>query len=195
MRDAYALDALARLAELLEGCEAPWVVGGSTGLLARGARLDREPRDLDVYADERSIEELHDRLAHYATDSPAWSETERYSSVLSHYRIGRTTVELVGRFRVRTNESEYFTEVEHFLFPNGDRWHSDHQEARLVPLGHELLFNLLRDRADRAYEVRELIRRNPERHIPILKELIRRNRLSEGIVESALDFGRKGGAR
>ena len=120
MHTGDPLSALKRLAELLDGCDARWVVGGSTGLALRGAKLDREPRDLDIYADRDAVYAIHQRLAAYAMDGPAESETDRYRSVLSHYKLEDTIVELVGDFRIEARESVYQTEVEHSLYPYGD---------------------------------------------------------------------------
>lgn len=178
--------ALSRLARLLDGCDAQWVVGGSTGLALRGAKLDRAPRDLDLYADRGAVAELHRRLAAYATDRPADDETDRYRSVLSHYELDGTTVELVGDFRIEARDSSYATEVEEALIPRADAATVDGRHVKLIPLGHELIFNLLRDRMDRASVIGEMIAADAERHVPILRELIARNRLSDEVVRQAL---------
>ncbi|MBO9597746.1 MAG: hypothetical protein J7559_08005 [Cohnella sp.] len=180
------VSALRRLAELLEGCDARWVVGGSTGLALRGAKLERAPRDLDVYADREAIREIHRRLAAYALDGPADNETDRYRSVLSHYKLEDTTVELVGDFRIAARGSVYRTEVVHSLYPNSDPANAEGMTVMLIPLGHELIFNLLRDRMDRAEVVGRLIADDPERQLPLLRALIDRNRLAGDIAEQAI---------
>lgn len=187
MQNGYPASALTCLADLLEGCEARWVVGGSTGLVLRGAKLDRSPRDLDIYADLASIPAIHERLAAYALDGPEPNETARYRSVLSHYRMEETLVELVGNFQVSAPGSNYVTEVDRFLFPEGDSASitARGQTVRLVPLGHELVFNLLRERMDRAIVAGALIAQNPSRHLPVLLALLERNTLSGEIVEKA----------
>ncbi|WP_256757278.1 nucleotidyltransferase domain-containing protein [Cohnella sp. WQ 127256] len=180
--------ALARLAAMLDGCKATWVVGGSTGLVLRGAKLDRAPRDLDIYVDNASVSIVHERLSSYALDEPVDNQTERYQSILSHYNIIGTQVELVGDFRVSAYQSLYTTEVSPFLFPNSDKISVEGYEVPLVPLGHELIFNLLRDRKDRAEVVGHLIRQAPERHLPILHALLKRNSISSDIAAEALNL-------
>ncbi len=144
----------------------------------RGAEIGRPPRDLDIYADEEDIAALHARLADIALDPPAMDESGRYRSILSHYAIGETVVELVGAFRVRSGESLYQTEVRRLLHPLGDRFEADGCAVRLVPLGHELIFNVLRERPDRCRMIGELIRNDPGRHLPALQTLLSRNQLS-----------------
>lgn len=186
MNDADSVTGLARLVQVLEGCGAGWVVGGSTGLALRGAQLGRAPRDLDIYADESSVWKIHDRLQADVIDGPVWSETERYKSMLSHYRLDSITVELVGQFQVEALDSRYVTEVDAVLFPLADRYELHTGAVHLIPLGHELIFNLLREREDRAAAAARLIARQPERHMPIMQQLIARNVLSEQVVNAAL---------
>lgn len=177
----YPAQTLARLAERLETCGALWVVGGSTGLAMRGADIGRPPRDLDLYADEEDIPAIHACLADFAADEPQVSVTDRYRSILSHYTIGDTSIELVGSFQVRKDKSFYRTEVRSLLHPLGDSHFIGGSAgcfARLVPLGHELIFNVLRDRPDRCRIAGGLIARDPKRHLPILRTLIERNELS-----------------
>ncbi|XID94252.1 hypothetical protein ACF3MZ_06940 [Paenibacillaceae bacterium WGS1546] len=178
MRNEVPAAALAKLAALLDR-EIRYVVGGSTGLALRGAALERPPRDLDLYVDETEIGLAHAKLREYALDGPEESTTDKYRSILSHYRIGGTTVELVGRFRVSAGQSVYATEVNEVLYPASDWLGPPGGEIPVVPLGHELLFNVLRDRPDRAALAGRLIADRPEQHMPLLQELVRRNRLSD----------------
>jgi hypothetical protein len=186
MHTGNSVFALKHLAELLDGCDAKWVVGGSTGLALRGAKLDTAPRDLDVYADRDAVRGIHERLASYAVDGPEDNETQRYRSVLSHYRIADTVVELVGDFRIAARGSTYITEVEQLLYPHGDIADAAGMKVRLVPLGHELIFNLLRDRMDRAEVAGNMIAANALRHWTTLRELIERNQLADDVAEQAM---------
>ncbi|QMV44364.1 nucleotidyltransferase domain-containing protein [Cohnella cholangitidis] len=186
MRSDWPVSALAQLAAMLGNCEARWVVGGSTGLALRGAHLDRAPRDLDIYVDNDTVDLVHERLQALALDGPVENTTERYYSTLSHYRIDDTMVELVGSFRVSALECLYITEVNGFLYPNCDKIDLDGHEVPLVPLGHELIFNLLRERQDRALVAGKLIAADPLRHLPLLQRLIGRNAISNTIAEEAL---------
>jgi hypothetical protein len=192
MMSAGAVAALDRLAVMLEGGEARWVVGGSTGLALRGAALERAPRDLDIYVDGSAIKAVDGKLRSYALDGPMENRTERYYSVLSHYRIEGTLLELVGDFRVSAKQSSYLTEVDDFLFPNGDRFPVASHSVSVVPLGHELIFNLLRERTDRAAIAGRLISAEPARHLPMLRELIRRNKISQPIAAEALRLAGEG---
>jgi hypothetical protein len=182
------VQALARLSGALDGCGALWVVGGSTGLALRGADLGRPPRDLDLYADEEDAVRLHERLAEYAVDEPAESVTGIYRSILSHYRIAGAAVELVGGFRVRTESSRYSTEVRECLHPLGETWSADGYPVRLTPLGHELIFNVLRQRPDRCRAAGDLIRQHPDRHLAALGRLLARSGLSEEDAAAVLRY-------
>ncbi|MDG0789681.1 hypothetical protein OMP38_01570 [Cohnella ginsengisoli] len=177
------LRALSAFAALTGDCDARWVVGGSAGLALRGARLASAPRDLDIYADAAAAAALHERAAGWASDGPAWDETGSYRSLLSHYRYGGVTIELVGDFEVQVPGSRYRTEVDAFLYAHGDDWmpYDGARPIRLMPLGHELIFNLLRERRDRALEAARLIRLEPETHLPALQRLAARQSLSGDI--------------
>ncbi|WP_123040815.1 hypothetical protein [Cohnella candidum] len=178
MDSLYPADAVADLAGRLSGIGAVWVVGGSTGLAMRGADIGRAPRDLDLYADEADAARIHRALAASAVDEPAWSSTERYRSMLSHYTVAGTPVELVGEFRIETGGSLYRTEVASVLYPEGDSIAAGPHAVRLVPLGHELIFNVLRDRPDRCGLIGRLIREQPMLHMPALENLLKRNVLA-----------------
>ncbi|MFC5467785.1 nucleotidyltransferase domain-containing protein [Cohnella suwonensis] len=196
MNDAESSEAaLAKLSELLEASGARWVVGGSTGLALRGAELGRAPRDVDLYADGRDVRPIHERLAGFAIDVPAEDETDKYRSILSHYDLHGTIVELVGQFRVAARDSVYETEVSDFLFPSGDEVRLEGRSVVLVPLAHELVFNLLRDRRDRAEATGALMAADPERHRPLLERLLERNRISEEIVALARTYAGCGECR
>ncbi|WP_217592746.1 hypothetical protein [Cohnella sp. GbtcB17] len=177
------VQALSAFAAMTEACGARWVVGGSAGLALRGARLAAAPRDLDIYADAASIPALHDRVAGWTVDEPAWDESGRYRSLLSHYRYGSVTIELVGDFEIRAPGSIYRTEVDAFLYAHGDDWTpiDGGRPIRLMPLGHELIFNLLRERRDRALEAARLIREARGSHLIALRQLVAGQSLSDGI--------------
>ena len=49
--------------------------------------------------------------------------------------------------------------------------------VRLMPLSHELVFNVLRDRPDRYVAIAEAMLRDMDHHMPLLKQLLRRNQL------------------
>ncbi len=179
-------EALAELAALLGSEEIVYVIGGSTGLALRGAELDRPPRDLDIYVDEEDVGDVHRLLKPFAMDDPESSVTERYRSTLSHYRIAGAIVELVGGFRVTAGKSVYKTEVREILYPECDLIDLDGTELPVVPLGHELIFNLLRERLDRAEIAGRLISSAPEKHVPKLRRLLDRNKPAPEVYERAI---------
>lgn len=167
------------------GADSIWLVGGSTGLLLQGVQLNALPRDLDLYADRRAAEDLHMALRRYATDDQTESETPIYRSILSHYEMNGVKVELVGAFEVRAMDSEYCVEAEYLArthalaMPFGKG-----ETVRLMPLAHELVFNVLRDRPDRYEAIARVCRaREPERHMRALDDLMARNRFSGDLAD------------
>jgi hypothetical protein len=192
MKNVAMDTALAKLALMLEGSQARWIVGGSTGLALRGAILERAPSDLDIYVDGNAVVPVDEKLRDYRLDGPTENRTERYLSILSHYCIEDTMVELVGDFRVTAFQSAYKTEVDDFLFPGSDSIEVANHAVAIIPLGHELIFNLLRERPDRAAEAGRLISEDPKRHLPLLQQLIRRNEISFTVAAEALKLAGNG---
>jgi len=178
MVEAYAYEAVVALARRLETCGALWVLGGSTGLGMRGARLAAIPRDIDIYADAADARMIHAHLQDWATDMPQVSITERYRSILSHYAVAGTVIELVGEFRIDAAGSHYETEVARILHPAGEICQAAEARIRLIPLGHELIFNALRERKDRCEMIGAFMKRQPDKHLPLLRTLLARNDLS-----------------
>ncbi|MEK3881464.1 hypothetical protein [Paenibacillus sp. PL2-23] len=166
-----------------------WALGGSAALLLRGIPLEAPPRDIDLYCDQARLDSLHLALAPYATDSPAYSETPIYRSTLSHYVIGACKVELVTDFQVDAHGCRYRVDVAGFLVPFGDEAelelsetrHSGSPRVRVAPLAHELLFNVLRGRADRISTIAEAMGREAERQERLLAELEARNEITSEI--------------
>ncbi|WP_059043423.1 nucleotidyltransferase family protein [Paenibacillus rubinfantis] len=181
---AYAelTQALCTLADSCAEVEGAWLLGGSCGLWLQGVSLAAAPRDIDVYADLATAARLHERLQPFATDQPRHDRSGLYSSQLSHYRIGESTVELVGGFEVRTARALYRTEVDLILAPAAQRVTLRDTALSVMPLAHELVFNLLRERPDRYLAIAAMIRREPERHMPLLDELLKRNEWSAELV-------------
>ncbi|MNI46130.1 hypothetical protein D3C73_1005790 [compost metagenome] len=52
-----------------------------------------------------------------------------------------------------------------------------------MPLGHELLFNILRDRADRYTVIAEAIVANKDLHLPACMDLLKRNQWGEEVLK------------
>ncbi|SDC40048.1 hypothetical protein SAMN02799630_00441 [Paenibacillus sp. UNCCL117] len=187
-----AESALRFLEQTLRPSGAVWAVGGSTGLLLQGGSLAAQPRDLDIYADEADAKAVHAALRHYAVDEQEHNETPIYRSLLSHYEIEGVSVELVGAFEVHACASQYVVETRLLLQraaalapASGGNARSDSDgKLRLMPLVHELIFNVLRDRPDR-YEIAAALCRQTAReaHCRLLEELTARNRFADPVRE------------
>lgn len=171
-----SLEQLVRLLQPLEE-QSPWLLGGSCGLLLHGVKLDKAPRDIDLYTDEIRIEHIHGQLASKlpVLDYPVLDETRTYRSTLSHYQLDAYTVELVGGFEVRARESYYRVHVEPVLYPAASVYALEAGNVHLMPLAHELIFNLLRDRPDRYEPISERIRENSQDHALLIEQMIQHN--------------------
>ncbi|MBD2845176.1 hypothetical protein IDH44_08230 [Paenibacillus sp. IB182496] len=170
--------ALASILRLAPPRRLPWVVGGSAGLLLRGLELAVPPRDLDIYSDDKHAPELHEALRRFRQDEQIESRTAIYRSLLSHYSVEGVEVELVGGFEIRTAQCLYRAEVERRLWPGGSSRHG----YVLVPLAHELIFNLLRQREDRASLILRAMA-GDSGEARMLRELLMANRVRGPIRE------------
>lgn len=184
------LPALQVLEATLHPLDAVWLVGGSTGLLLQGVSLSASPRDLDIYVDHHAASAVHNALAAYAKDEQVENETAIYRSVLSHYEIEGVLVELVGGFEVRAYDSEYRIEAQYMASrfkrtcPLGEG-----RQVQLMPLVHELIFNVLRDRPDRYESIAARCRRDDlEAHRALLTDLSNRNRFDERLRRRLFDL-------
>ncbi|MEI2280339.1 hypothetical protein [Paenibacillus polysaccharolyticus] len=152
-----------------------WLLGGSCGLLLQGVELQQAPRDIDVYADIADAKKLHICAPGNKLDEPAIDKTGPYASLLSHYQVGACSLELVGGFEVWARESWYRIQIEHVLALYASETQVDAYRLRLMPLAHELLFNLLRGREDRYVPIAARIRLEPEVHRPAMIALSQHN--------------------
>lgn len=166
-------------AESLNRAEQVWLLGGSCSLLLQGVKLEKAPRDIDIYADAGGISKLHRELNFWAEDTPHLDEEGMYKSVLSHYAIEGYPVELVGGFSVTSHDSAYHVEVEHLLYDWAPENRIQDVSFRLMPLSHELVFNVLRDREDRYKAIADVILQQPENHTELLKMILSRNNWSQ----------------
>jgi hypothetical protein len=181
--------AIQHLQNTLSKVSACWLIGGSTGLLLQGVPLQAEPRDLDLYTDRVHIRALHDALRSHATDIPHDSETGMYRSNLSHYIISGVIVELVGSLEVDRGSAHYEVETTEVMNGFAPDIEFAGMRVRVMPLVHELLFNVLRERPDRYIPIAEVIRSNPDDHRGVWRTLFDRNRIGEpyiGIIRSLL---------
>jgi hypothetical protein len=172
------LQAMQMLQKALQDSGIKWLVGGSCGLLLHGIELVQSPGDLDIYLDEHEVEALFHVLQNWALDQPQISTTEIYTSTLSHYRVADMQVEAVGGFSVHKNGSHYHAEAAYFLQQYALKMDVQGTVLALMPLAHELLFNMLRDRPDRYEPIAAAILLKPEQHLPVLQDLTERNQWS-----------------
>jgi len=156
----------------------PWLLGGSCSLLLQGVQLDKPPRDIDIYADAESVHKLHASLADWAEDSPHLDQEGIYASILSHYGQHGVSIELVGGFIVMTGGSEYRVEIGPLLHHAAPEHRIQGAGVRLMPLAHEMVFNVLRDRPDRYEAIAETILLRPDEHLPLLSKILTRNKLN-----------------
>lgn len=182
------LMALRELSVRLQNSGNPWLLGGSCGLWLQGVKLGTPPRDVDIYADMDDAVLLHEQLADIVLDVPRLDESGVYISRLSHYRLGNLTLELVGGFEVKTSYGSYRTEVSSVLHEEAVRSQLEGINIFLMPLSHELLFNLLRERPDRYLAIAEVMRGSMERHLPLLLKLLKRNDCNTVIVEKLAEL-------
>jgi hypothetical protein len=169
------LQAVELLQKALQDSGVKWLVGGSCGLLLHGIELAQKPRDLDIYLDEHEVVTLFHVLQNWALDLPQISTTEIYTSSLSHYLVADMQVEAVGGFCVHKKGSLYQAEAAYFLERYALQVEVQGAVIAVMPLAHELLFNMLRDRPDRYEAIASAMLLRPEQHMPILQDLIERN--------------------
>lgn len=143
---------------------ASWLLGGSCGLLLQGVSLEKEPQDIDIYADKRETVSLQQAWKEWSIDQPEWNETAMYRSLLSHYRLGTSVAELVGDFYVQTSWCSYTIRIKDGLDKHAVDWMYAGQHLKLMPLAHELVFNILRARDDRIKPIARTMEQEPERH-------------------------------
>ncbi|MCM3627442.1 hypothetical protein M3194_08695 [Paenibacillus glycanilyticus] len=175
-------NALAAIVRALAGVEAAWVLGGSSGLLLRGVPLPAMPNDIDLYVDDDDYDQIYEILKPFATDAKLLSECGNYRSVLSHFIVEGISVELVGGFIVRADGSRYITEVRTLLNPHSESFAVKDAEGvwdvRVVPLAHELWFNLLRRREDRIAMIIDHYMKDETRHEEARRLIEKRNVLT-----------------
>lgn len=153
-----------------------WLLGGSCSLLLQGVELTDPPNDVDVYADFETAKQLHSEISSYSVDEQRLDRSGTYTSLLSHYEVGEASLELSGGFEICTSDSLYRTDIA-FLFPYAQKYNipGTQHSIYITPLSHELMFNILRERADRYHLIAKKMSEHIEAHTPLLIKLIRRN--------------------
>ena len=169
-----------------------WMLGGSCGLALHGVQLESVPRDVDIYADEQDGLQLQQSWKAYAVDEPEWNETERYRSLLSHYEYKGVSIELVGDFVVSTPLGQYVTGIRGLLWNYGLEVQLGHTFVHVMPLAHELVFNVLRERKDRVQSIVSVMNQSPQLHVDsmrmVLAQCSEHAQLSEALAELCPDI-------
>ncbi|WMT43475.1 hypothetical protein RE628_10420 [Paenibacillus sp. D2_2] len=154
--------------------------------MLQGVGITEAPRDIDVYADLYDASQIHELLRDIAVDEPHYDRTERYVSVLSHYALDSISIELVGGFEVRSEGGLYKTEIAEVLASYAVQTKVQGQSLQLMPLAHEFVFNVLRGRPDRYVNIAAVMRKEPQKHMPLLAVILQRNLWSrEQVVRMA----------
>ncbi|MFD2612005.1 nucleotidyltransferase domain-containing protein [Paenibacillus gansuensis] len=190
-----AWEALSHVSRLLEPLSPNWLVGGSCGLLLQGVPIGRPPRDIDIYVDEIHTAAAAFCLKEFATDQLQYNETDIYSSHLSHYELSGISVELVGGFVVRSMNSRYEVNVSARLSPVSEEAVIKQVKFHLMPLPHEFVFNVLRERMDRVQAIASRMGAEPDKYRPVLSSIIKENTISDEAKQvMKLALGDAGGA-
>jgi hypothetical protein len=182
------LQAFELIQPLLQDKNVDWLVGGSTGLLLQGVPITHPPRDLDIYVDASSASVVYDTLHMYATDELIKSQTDIYVSTLSHFQIADVQIEVVGGFEVKSELSHYCVEISDLLFDYRVPYESKGHFIGLMPLAHELVFNLLRQRPDRYRVIAEKMRSNPSHYLSPLYKIMERNTFAPDFINRVKEW-------
>jgi hypothetical protein len=169
-----------------------WLIGGSGGLLLRDMPLTALPSDLDVFCDEPYMLAIHEALQAYASNAPYVLQDLFAISTLSSYRVQDQDVELIAGFEIQTAEgNHYVTQVERLLRPYAKYVQHNGQTIGIVPLAHEWIFNVLRERPDRVRLIEAAMLAAPEEHLPALAKLYEASDWFASIREQAEALLRK----
>ncbi|WP_405114730.1 hypothetical protein MHH28_10800 [Paenibacillus sp. FSL K6-1217] len=182
----YVLEsALGIIAEELDyigpGKPPVWLLGGSCGLLLHGVQLSAAPRDIDLYCDLEDTLQLHQALLRYTVCAPEEDYSGGCYSLRGLYFIGEAKVELVGGFRIGGGSGQYAVDVRALQAHAPVCTYEGIGRLALMPLAHELIFNLLRGRDGRCEAIAERIKRDVGSHLPLLEQLIAENHLEAGL--------------
>ncbi|WP_262416598.1 hypothetical protein [Paenibacillus sp. CGMCC 1.18879] len=154
-----------------------WMLGGSCSLLLQNVPLKAAPHDIDLYAEATAADKLHEALRTYAVGELSEDYSRGCYSLMGHYVIEGYPLELVCGFKVCSGHSIYLVETELLRNYAAIGSHPGMAGIRLMPLAHELIFNVLRERSDRYEAIAAVMKRNLPAHLPLVQLLIERNTL------------------
>ncbi|MNI81016.1 hypothetical protein D3C73_1375940 [compost metagenome] len=84
-------------------------------------------------------------------------------------------MELVGGFEIWARKSWYRVEIDRLLAAHAPCVQIGAFKVKLMPLAHELLFNVLRGRVDRYEAIAKQIRKKPHEHQSLMLQLSEQN--------------------
>lgn len=168
---------LTEIAQAFDSTPHAWLLGGSCALWLQGVELINAPKDIDLFVDEPNAAVFHQLLAKWAVDEPRLDEDQSYSSLRSHYLRHEIEIELVGGFHIYPDQSSYQVEIEMLNKHRCDVWLNGVQ-IPVMPLSHELLFNVMRQRSDRYEAIAAVMSRDWQAHLPLLENMIAQNQLN-----------------
>jgi hypothetical protein len=182
---ASLFTAIERVSGCLQPFDVTWLLGGSCGLILHQVDIESCPRDLDIYMDIDAIDPVFRALSSLAAavNKPHFSKTDIYESTLSHYQIEGVQVEAVGSFHVSALGSKYKVEAAYIDKHYRTEVQIGKEAISLMPLAHELLFNILRKRPDRYVAIAKAMHDHKEAHLPALFDLLRRNQWNDGVIK------------
>lgn len=154
-----------------------WLLGGSCGLLLQGVPLKAAPHDIDLYTEIAEADKLHEALHPYAAGELSEDYSRSCYSLMGHYVIDSYPLELVCGFKVCSGQSVYRVETGLLRTYAAAGKYPGTTGIRLMPLAHELIFNVLRGRSDRYEAIAAVMKRNLPAHLPLVELLIGRNEL------------------
>lgn len=167
---------LTEIAQAFESASPAWLLGGSCALWLQGVDIASAPKDIDLFVDEPDAPIFHQLLTKWSVDKPMLDEDHAYRSLRSHYLHTGIEIELVGGFHIYPDHSSYQVEIGMLDQHRCDVWLHGIQ-IPVMPLSHELLFNIMRQRADRYEAIAAVMSRDWQYHLPLLNSIIAQNHI------------------
>lgn len=154
-----------------------WMLGGSCGLLLHGVPLRKAPGDIDIYCDLKDVTCLHEALSGYAVSEPEADYSGSCFSLRSCYDVEGIKAELVSGFRMKRASWQYTVDIDRLVAYAPLREVPGIGLLRLMPLGHELIFNLMRGREERCSMISASMQSEMNHHMPLLESLMTANNM------------------
>lgn len=168
---------LLRIAQMLNGTQALWAVGGSMMLSLNG--IVDDPRDIDILVATDAIELVESALARLGSKKERDISPIYVSEHFLEYTIGGIDIDVISGFRLNTAQGLY-----RYAFDARSVCEMRIIEEQPIPLGAleewYVLYQLMPGREGRVLQIEEALIRRGIRH-PLLLE-----RMLEGTVPSTV---------